>query len=199
MKSYAQINENALMQFYRLHQFKQIKQALAQVAPQDTSTPAYLFFKTLLIKDGLQAKRNYEQVYLHADNPLKKLAAQRLHDYYYALGLYVKAAQYEGTPSDSSNHAILPKNQSQGESANLFSRPSSLKIQFGAFSSKANAQDQAKLLRKQHLPVRIVERTINGRTLFCVWVDGLSNIEETRKFAEQIKKQVHLDYRIIKP
>ncbi len=189
----AQTNEQSLINLYRNHQFNLIKQKLSEFAPQDTSGMTYLFFKTLFIRNGALAKKNYERVYRYASNPLKKLAAQRLHDYYYALGLYFKASQYSGIQPDSqkTGHPI--------KSDDLFYEGSLFKIQFGAFSSKKNAEQQARFLQKENIQAKVVKRRINNRQLYCVWVNGLKNIEETQKFAEQIKKQVHLDYRIIKP
>ncbi len=198
MKLYAQMNQEQLINFYRNHQFKQIQLGLKQSTPQDTSSLSYLFFKTLFERNGLKAKQNYERVYQQAQSPLKSLAAQRLHDYYYALGLYVKAAQYTQIHNDS----VLATPQSASKplkAGNLFSAVSPFKVQFGAFGNEENAQRLLQVLHKQNIKAKVVQRKINFRKFYCVWVDGLKSIEETQKYAEQIKKQVHLDYRIIKP
>ncbi len=193
--SYAQIKPQKLIALYRNQQFDQIKQMLTKASPNDTSGTTYLFFKTLFLRNGAQARKNYETVFKQSENPLKQLAAQRLHDYYYALGLYFKASQYQNETLTKSGE----KTKAKPATHNLFSEKSPFEIQFGAFSRKANAELQAKKLTKQNIRARVVKRKINNKPFFCVWVNGLKNIEETQKFAEQIKKQIHLDYRIIKP
>ena len=199
VKSYAQINEQHLIDLYQNHKINQIKSALAQTAPQDTSSMIYLFFRTIFIKDGLQARRNYEQVFKQGDVALKKLAEQRLHDYYYAIGLYFKASQYENQSPDSSAQVVTHHSQKTVEPTDLFSEDSPFKIQFGAFKNRENAEQQRQILQAQHIQAKVVKRRINNRQFYCVWVNGLKNIEETEKFADQIKQQIRLDYRLIKP
>lgn len=199
VKSYAQINEQYLVELYRNHHFRQIKQALSQTAVKDSSDLTYLFFKTLFLKDGLQAKQNYERIFKQGDATLKKLAGQRLHDYYYAVGLYFKAAQYLNQLPDSGAQVVVPPSQKTVPPTDLFTENSPFKIQFGAFSNRQNAEQQRQVLQNQHIQAKVVKRKIKNRQFYCVWVNGLKNIEETKKFADQIKQQVHFDYRIIKP
>ena len=45
----------------------------------------------------------------------------------------------------------------------------------------------------------IVKRVVNEVNLYCVWINGKNKFEETKEYAEMIKKKFKLDYRIIKP
>ncbi len=183
------------MNFYRQQDFDKIQLALKNVAPQDTNRLEYLFFKSIFLRDAELAQKNYETVYARAQGALKKMAAERLYDYYYARALYVKANQFKNQTAEilPGKTATTDITQSQEKHEALF------KIQVGAFSKRQNALAQLNKLESQKVKAQIVKRRINEKDFYCVWVKGLSTIEETRKLAEQLKKKFNFNYRIIKP
>ncbi len=182
---YAQSGWEQMFTLYQQKDFKTLKAELERKSGADTASVNYRFFKAVFTKDAQKAKEKYENVFNHASGRLKQMAAQKLHDYYYALGYYVRASWYgKYVGSESENTENLEEK-------------STLAIQFGAFSTRLNALRRQTILKQAGVSSSIVKRNINGKQLFCVWVEGKPTVEETRKLADQIKKQLNLDYRII--
>ena len=182
------------MEYYRQQDFDRLKTTLKTVAPQDTNRLEYLFFKSIFLRDADLAHKNYEKVYAHAQGRLKEMAAGRLYDYYYAKALYVKAEQFKNQKVE-----ITPGFPAADTVRRAETHATPFKIQVGAFSKKQNALSELKQLKRQNINARIVERKIKRKKFYCVWIDGLNTIEETRKLAEQLKKKFNFNYRIIKP
>jgi hypothetical protein len=68
----------------------------------------------------------------------------------------------------------------------------------GAFSVIKNARDLVQFLKGKNILADVVERKVGANNLFCVWVKGKKNFEETEKIAKDIKKNYKLSYRIIR-
>ncbi len=196
----AQDKSQELIVLYNARQYDRIRAKLNTFSDRDTSRISFLFFKSIFLKNGEQAKKNYEKVFKNSSGRLKELAAQKLHDYYYALGFYQHASQYEKYYTNTG--IALPITDQEGKEPKpdnkFFNVRSAFVIQFGAFSLKENALQRQRLLSAQNIRSKIVKRMINRREFYCVWVNGLSSIEETRKIADQIKSELKIDYRIIK-
>lgn len=158
-----------------------------------------LFFSTIFIKDGEEAYANYKELFNKADGRIKYLAAERLKDYYYAKGYYSTASDYE---------RYLAENRSMFENTVSAEQPLSeepavadvekLYIQVGAFGLEDNANQMRTMLETQKIDSKIVKRIVNAQTLFCVWVIGKNNFQQTLELADELKQKYHLDYKIIK-
>jgi cell division protein FtsN len=88
---------------------------------------------------------------------------------------------------------LFPKNNPP-----LKPKKHSYQIQVGAFSVKDNAEQLKSMLKTQDVVSEIVERNINGSTLFCVWIKASDNFDETLRYATKIQRKYNLQYRIIK-
>jgi hypothetical protein len=157
-----------------------------------------IFFHALFIEDGDQAIKIYEQLINRAAGLLKKYTAKKISEYYYARGFYVKAAQYENIYKkiNISNNQTLKKS----ENGKTDSLPSdNLVIQVGAFGSLENASKLKNMLAAKEIKVRVVKRIVQNKNLYCVWIDGKNNFEETREYAELLKRNFRLTYSILRP
>jgi hypothetical protein len=154
------------------------------------------FFKTLFIENADEAIKVYEELYKKSQGRLKTVIAHKISDYYYAKGFYVKASDYRVVAVEKINRSQKPVKQ---ESTISKKKDADLVIQVGAFKFKENAQYLQNILRSNRVPSRVVAREIGQNTLYCVWIDGKSNFEETREIAENINKKFNLKYRIFKP
>jgi cell division septation protein DedD len=111
--------------------------------------------------------------------------------------LYVRAAEFEktsaaGPAGGAMPAAAVPSGQStEGQKINYI-------IQVGAFGEEENARQLQKSLQTQKFPVRIIERVVNDRNLYCVWVNGGESLDETIRLADKIKNRFKLEYRILK-
>ena len=126
-------------------------------------------------------------------------------DYYYAKGYYVNASKFqeylvdEGNGADVANpiqvqQPEIPENkpvQPSIESEKYY-------IQVGAFSLEENASQLVKMLATQNIKARVVERKIDKRNLFCVWLEGKEDFKKTYDYANIIKEKYDLKFRIIK-
>lgn len=62
------------------------------------------------------------------------------------------------------------------------------RVQIGAFSTKENAENYAKLARDKGFPTVIKVEQINGKTMYRVQCGAFSNKENAEKFAKDLKK-----------
>jgi len=195
-------NHPELFEFYANKQFDKLETRIQQLGDSAKDDPEVVFFSTLLTDNGESAVSIYEQLFNQSQGPLKKLASEKLAEYYYALGFYIKSFEYEKYSNTyipdktteitkSGDNIIRSKSESDTESIYM--------IQVGAFGVIDNANDLAAFLKGKELEVSVVSRTIGGNILYCVWVKGDSNFDNTEKIAEKIKEKYDLSYRIVQP
>ncbi|MHB2148428.1 SPOR domain-containing protein [Calditrichota bacterium LG25] len=188
---FADENWQQWLKLYQSGQYAALKQRLEQVSPEPKNSLEYLFFKTLFIKDGARAVKNYQMIFEKSSGWLKHLAAQKLHDYYFALGLYLKAEGYASFIKEA------PQEKASNPRSYKTDDPKYV-IQFGAFSSMDNARKRQKELSQKRIDSQIVVRKINNKNFYCVWVKGGATFADTDQLAKQLKKQLGIEYRIIK-
>ena len=184
---------------------KQIDKLTSRVKQLDNSTqndPEVLFFTTVLNDNGDNAFTIYERLFIQSHGLLKNFAAEKLAEYYYALGFYVKSAEYRKfvkTYIPVKTIEVVKSGDNTKESKTEHSTNSIYKIQVGAFGVVENANDLARFLKGEKLEVSVVNRNVSGSILYCVWVEGGVDFEKTEYIAEGIKKKYQLSYRIVKP
>ena len=191
-----------LFTYYSNRKIDQLETRLKQLENVNQNEPEILFFRTILSDDGENAFNVYDRLFKASKGPLKNLAAQKLAEYYYARGFYVKSSEYKNiaktyiplkTSEESKSGDNTKEYKIEPRSTSIY------KIQVGAFGVRENANDLAEYLKDKKLDVSVVRREIDGKVLYCVWVDGESSIDQTEKVAEEIKKNFRLSYRIMKP
>ena len=191
-----------LFKLYENKQVDQLKTRMQQFDKTSVNDDEVLFFHTVLTDDGDSAFSIYEQLYNQSNGPLKKLTAEKLAEYYYALGFYIKSSEYDRfvktyIPIKTSENKKSGDN-SKNSRAELETKPIYM-IQVGAFSVVENANDLAGFLRDKKFEVSVVDRTIGGNKLYCVWIKGDLSLEKTENIAEAIKDKYQLSYRIVQP
>ena len=186
-----------LYSLYDNKDMEQLEQRLATLPKEMDQVPDVVFFRTLFSENGEDAVAVYEKIYHDADGWLKKETAGKLAQYYYALGYYVKAEEYAAVSRQTP--ARPPEIKMKDESPQAATRPEEPKyaIQVGAFSFRDNAQKMLEILNQQRLDASIVERRINGKPLYCVWITGKNDPDATRDYAEELKSKYNIPYRIV--
>jgi hypothetical protein len=184
-------NFSKLYELYESKNFDQLKIELDQFNNQFKNSTEIKFFDALFLEDGEQALLIYKSLFDISEGKIKTYLAQKLSDYYYAKGYYITASKYQKYLVEKSPDS---KNQTTAEV-----EKDKFIIQLGAFGLKHNADQLKNMLETQNLFPRIVEREINGKFLYCVWMDGKNNFSQTLKYAESIKQKYQLQYRIIQP
>jgi hypothetical protein len=190
-----------LYAFYQKKEFEKIKIELGKIDQENVNRYNFLFYETLFLNEGDVVVDRYQAVFKKGDALYKKLAAQKLFEYYYAKGYYMNAAKYQKFQAENPiPFPISPKNNAtvSEEQSPAKTQKYSYQIQVGAFSVKDNAEQLKSMLKTQDVVSEIVERNINGSTLFCVWIKASDNFDETLRYATKIQRKYNLQYRIIK-
>lgn len=189
-----------LYRLYSEHQIPQLKQEIEKPAYSAyRGTPELLFFKSILNRDAEAAVADFERVFKQGGEKIKRLAAQKLYQYFYAKGFYVTAQNYQKYLVE--HQPVEPPEQVQPAEKATDVQPAGREnfyIQVGAFGIKENAEQRRRFLKTQDIPTTLVKRNVNGKTLFCVWVKGKQNLETTIKYAERLKQKFDLNYQIMK-
>jgi hypothetical protein len=191
-----------LFEYYANKQIDKLETRVGQLDNSTQNDPEVKFFSTVLTDNGDNAFSIYERLFIQSRGVLKNLAAEKLAEYYYARGFYVKSAEYEKFANSyipAKTTEAVKSGDNTNESKTEQRTHSIYKIQVGAFGVKDNANDLAGFLQAKKLEVSVVSRNIGGNILYCVWVEGGSNIQSTEDIAKEINKKYQLSYRIIKP
>ena len=191
-----------LFDYYASRQIDKLASRVKQLENSSQTDPEVLFFSTVLTDNGDNAFTVYERLFIESRGNLKILAAEKLSQYYYARGFYVKSAEYEkyaNTYIPVKTIEIVKSGDNTKESKTEQSEIPIYKIQVGAFGVIENANDLAGFLKGKNLEASVVNRNVGGTILYCVWVDGDPDLNKTEKIAEDIKMKYQLSYRIVKP
>jgi len=182
---------------YRNKNFSALRQEIEQQTDSSGRNDELRFFKTLFLENGDDAFAIYEQLYPRSSGTLRTCLGEKLAQYYYARGFYVRAAEFGGNDSKSMtidesavSRSVKGTGPAEGKKVNFI-------IQVGAFSQEPNARHLQDGLRAQKIESQIVTRVVNGRNLYCVWVNGEHSLEATLKTADNIKERFQVEYRIL--
>jgi hypothetical protein len=189
---------NELYILYNNRQIQELKKKVDLLEKKYPDNVEILFFKTLFIRNGDEAVQNYQNLLGHAGEKLKVYLVNKISEYYYAKGYYVTASQYQDDKIVTSNQNVQENIEEKNKQLKI-NENSKFKIQLGAFSVKENANQLIENLLHNGIHAVIVERMVHDILLYCVWINGKNSFEETKLFAEMIKKKFQLEYRIIKP
>lgn len=191
-----------LVQYYKDRQLTQLQTRLNELEKSDPDHKEVRFFKAYFWDNGEEAFTVYQELFNQSYSPLKNLIADKISDYYYARGFYVKAEEYKKIAftlfpvKTKDEKKTVDNNQKKNVKNN---QKSIYMIQVGAFGVIDNANDLAQSLKARKMSVEVVNRIVGGQTLYCVWVAGRADIQATEDLAREIKQKYNLSYRIIKP
>jgi len=182
---------------YQNKEFKKLKEKLVSVKAK-LPKAEQLFFETLFVDDAEKAYAVYKDLFDKNDGKVKYFAAERLKDYYYAKGYYSTASDYErylvehrDLIENSSNEIVNDVEESPVDTDKFY-------IQVGAFGLIDNAQQMQEMLKTQKINSKIITREVRSKTLYCVWIPGRDEFDDTLKYANELKQLYHLDFNIIK-
>ncbi len=190
---YAQQREN-LYKLYEQNQLQALEESVKRLPPAAESDYEGLFFQTLFVKDGEQAEQKYLAIFEHGSPRLKLLAAEKLMAYFYAAGYYVTSEKYQKYIVE---HEI-PETAEPQTPAKQELAPPKYYIQVGAFGLAENAKQRVSFLKTQDVKSQLVERNVNGKTLYCVWIDGKTDLDKSLEYANKIKQKYDLEFQIMK-
>jgi hypothetical protein len=190
-----------LFSLYQQKNFSTLQQKIMSLSDRYADHDQIQFFNAVFIENGDDAFRIYEQLYPRATGIFKVILAKKLSQYYYARGFYIRAAEFDKVlAAATSSSDTVPLNAAAREKSattQADKKRVNFIVQVGAFGQEENARNLQKSLQGQVIQSRIIRRMVNGRNLYCVWVDGGNSLEETIKIADTIKDRFKLEYRIL--
>jgi hypothetical protein len=179
-----------IQDLYKLYSAKKIDELrieLDKIEVETSQNPHIIFLNTVLIEDGDAAAKIYESMVDKTDGILNRHLIEKLSEYYYARGFYVKAQSWRSRIIQSEK----TKEISVSDKPYI--------IQVGAFGFEDNAIKLQKLLASNQIDSEIVKRKLSEKDLYCVWIEGETSRDETERIAKKIESQLRLNYRIIQP
>jgi hypothetical protein len=178
------------------------------------------FLRAALTTDAENAVEIYRRIVLqHPESPFSKRALHRIYEYYYALGIYGKAEEFEkalngyAPPSRrlrSPEQTPPPPAHLPGESstsnANAGGKPAEaptlksivFSLQVGAFASRSNAEKLRNELTKSGYSVEILDASRTKNRLYTVRVTGYPDEYAARSTAEELQRKFGLNPILIK-
>ena len=190
-----------LLSLYEKKEFTNLKSAVDKLQPQKNNSVDFLFYKTLFTEDGEAAFKDYQTVFKNGSKIYRSLAAQKLMEYYYAKGYYMNASKYQKYQVENpyNQEYIQTKNKQADKNSTVSQNDSKLyQIQIGAFGVKDNALQLQRMLETQDVKAKMVIRIVNNKELYCIWIAGTDDFENTLKYANKLRSKYNLQYRIIK-
>lgn len=192
------------------------KAALPQLLEQFPNNPGVLYLQALLTTDGGESVRLYQGI---VDNfPASEWADDALYkvyQFYYALGLYRTAAmkmeqlkkEYPSSPHlkpAAASAQALPEEEQQPPAPpteptapQVAPSDSSFALQVGAYSSQVNAEKQKLFFEDLNMPVEIINRVKDGRSLYIVLVGRYTSVDAARGEGRTIREKYNIDSMVI--
>jgi len=184
-------------ELYSLYYKLKMDDLAVQIKDEGLSdNPDLRFFQALFIDDAEQAFQIYQKLFNQSEGRLKYVSGAKLFEFYYAKGFYISASKFE---EYKTNLNLYAEQISETVAEKELQITSNYVIQFGAFSSRSNAENLSRQLLEKGLNTIIKKREVNNIPLYCVWMDGKKNFSQTLKYAEILKNKHKFKYRIIEP
>jgi cell division protein FtsN len=210
-----------LVQLIEQGKADQAKKELPRLQEQRPNDPGVLYLQALLMTDGSEAVRTYQSI---VDNFPKSAWADdalfKVYQFYYALGLYrtaeIKMGQLKKdyptsryiSQAGEIETSTLPEEQEQpastpGDSLVEEETPVSdvptgtFVLQVGAFSAQVNAEKQKVFFEDLNMPVEVINRVKEGRSLYVVLVGNFPTADDARAKGVEIKKNYNIDSMVI--
>lgn len=188
---------NDIYQLYQDRDYSALKEKL-KTAKANLPKAEQLFFETLFMEDAEKAYEKYKELFDKNDGKVKYFAAERLKEYYYAKGYYSTASDYERYLVENRDLVESKSLEIVQEAEESPIDTDKFYIQVGAFALQENAQQMQEMLKTQKINSKIITRVVQSNKLYCVWIPGMDQFNDTLKYANELKQMYHLDFNIIK-
>ena len=195
-------------------QTEKVGDLLPGLVEQYPNDPGVLYLQALLNTDGSAAVKMYQSI---VDNYPKSEWADdalfKVYQFYYSLGLYrtaeLKLAQlkkeYPGSRHLAQSAEVeteqLPEEETPLATAETPIQSQETEGQFtlqvGAFSTQVNAEKQKLFFEDLNLPVEVINRVKDGRSLYIVLVGRFKTAEDARASGVEIKKNYNMESMVV--
>ena len=210
-----------LVQLVEQGRADQAKKELMRLQERSPNDPGVLYLQALLMTDGSEAVRTYQSI---VDNFPKSAWADdalfKVYQFYYALGLYrtaeIKMTQLKrdyptsryisqagdvetaALPEEQEQPVVVPEDATTQEETSVSDIPTgSFALQVGAFSAQVNAEKQKVFFEDLNMPVEVINRVKDGRSLYVVLVGNFPTADDARAKGAEIKKDYNIESMVI--
>ncbi len=195
-------------------QIEKVRDLLPGLVEQYPSDPGVLYLQAILNTDGSAAVKMYQSI---VDNYPKSEWADdalfKVYQFYYSLGLYrtaeLKLAQLKKEYPSSrylSQSAEVETEQLPEEETPLSpvetpvpnqEGEGQFTLQVGAFSTQVNAEKQKLFFEDLNMPVEVINRVKDGRSLYIVLVGRFKTADDARAQGAEIKKNYNMESMVV--
>jgi len=195
---------------------EQAKGDLPALLARYPNDPGVVYLQARLTTDGAEAVRIYQSI---VDNfPRSEWADHALYkvyQFYYALGLYRTAelkmdqlrkeyptSQFATQTPDIDSRTLAEEKEPPSVQASAdtmhspkvdVERKAEFTLQVGAFTEQANAERQKQLFEELGMPVEIIHKVQDIRSLFLVQVGSYATYDEAKAKAAELRKNQNVD------
>jgi tetratricopeptide (TPR) repeat protein len=207
-------------------QVDQVRAEVPALLAQYPNTPAVLYLHAATTPDGAEAVRIYQSIFDNfpksewADDAL-----YRVYQFYHAIGLYrtaeIKlnqlrqmypkskyvtqdvAADTRNLPEESMPaHIEPPKNEPEPLGVPTYKEEPTVVVfpytlQVGAYTTQVNAEKQKLFFEDLGLPVEVINKVKNGRSLYLVLVGNFRTYDEAKAKGAEFKKRYNIDNLVV--
>jgi hypothetical protein len=195
-------------------QTEKVRDLLPGLVEQYPNDPGVLYLQAILNTDGSAAVKMYQSI---VDNYPKSEWADdalfKVYQFYYSLGLYrtaeLKLAQLKKEYPSSrylSQSAEVETEQLPEEETPLSPVETPVQsqegegqftLQVGAFSTQVNAEKQKLFFEDLNMPVEVINRVKDGRSLYIVLVGRFKTADDARAQGTEIKKNYNMESMVV--
>ena len=202
-------------------QVEQVRQELPTLLSRYPNDPGVLYIQGMATSDGAEAVRVYQSIVDNfpksewADNALYKV-----YQFYYAIGLYRTAemkfnklkTDYPGSKyvtqspgmetkklaeekqPQAIDTAVPESDQSKGVVEPAKTEPQAqFTLQVGAYTAQVNAEKQKLFFEDLGLPVEVINKVKQNRSLYIVLVGNYTTYDEAKTRGAEFKKKYGID------
>lgn len=174
-------NPNPIENCISLLKSKKYKEAalVFRTIDKNDHSEKYRFLKAYYTRDAALTISTYERLYLESKNEdIRFLATQKLYEYYYSLGYYLKAEKLKR----GKNTTRVAVSASGGSER--------FALQYGVFSSEANARQlKEKIAAMVQNKVYLKRDYLNEKTIFRVYVGDFLSYLSAEKIKMKLKEK----------
>lgn len=199
-------------------QVDNVREELPSLLSRYPNDPGILYVQGMATTDGAEAVRIYQSI---VDNFPKNQwaddALYKVYQFYYAIGLYrtaeIKLNQLKTNYPDSKyvtqDPVVETKNlaeekeqepvgereseTAQQEPAKAVTPAGQFTLQVGAYTAQVNAEKQKLFFEDLGLPVEVINKVKQNRSLYLVLVGNYATYEDAKTKGADIKKKYNID------
>lgn len=189
------------LRYWRNEELDSLRAILPVLYQQHEHSSAATFFRAAMDSRAEAAVEEFHKLAAGSDGFAEESLIRWI-QFEYAVGRYVSAKEkwHDLRNRFPSSRWVSVGKEMLGRIEPDTTSGAAFVLQVGAFSVMDNARDlQKKVSDAGYAPVRIQEKTVQGKKLFAVWVGGYPTRSSADATGKRIQSELGLSYSIVQP